>query len=90
MQSLALPRTLERELASNDNEGSYLVDKDGNAYEPYSLAWRYLGMYIDCDADKQVSDDNNSGSGDGNDCARKLLWAAVSRTQQKKPTWRPY
>jgi hypothetical protein len=28
---------------------SYLVDASGNAYEPYALSWRYLGMYADCD-----------------------------------------
>lgn len=28
---------------------SYLLDASGNAYEPYALSWRYLGMYADCD-----------------------------------------
>ena len=32
---------------------SYLVDGNGNPYEPYSLSWRYLGMYIDCDIQDQ-------------------------------------
>jgi hypothetical protein len=41
---------------SNDNQQqSYLVDSSGNAYEPYSLAWRYLGMYIDCDFEPAAS-----------------------------------
>ena len=41
-----------RELSGDDNDddnNNYLVDAEGNSYEPYSLAWRYLGMYIDCD-----------------------------------------
>ena len=33
-----------------NNQNQYLlVDKDGITYDPYSLAWRYLGIYIDCD-----------------------------------------
>lgn len=76
-----------RNLESNDgNFESYLVDKHGNEYEPYSLAWRYLGMYIDCDVDTvQASQQEEEDEGDrrlenddDNDCARKLLWAAVS------------
>lgn len=92
---------------SNDNQQqSYLVDSTGNEYEPYSLAWRYLGMYIDCDfepASGSYEDDELQGnydrrtktrrrttteqqrslggsgdSGDGGDCERVLLWAAVS------------
>jgi hypothetical protein len=39
---------------------NYLVDKDGNLYEPYSLAWRYLGLYVDCNSE-------NNGGGDGHD-----------------------
>ena len=35
---------------SNDDYESLLVDSRGNSYEPYSLAWRYLGLYSDCDA----------------------------------------
>ena len=75
-----------------DNGDSYLVDKDGEEYEPYSLAWRYLGMFIDCDDDpssgqdnddddeerrrRHLSQDNNDPSDSG--CKRKVLWAAVS------------
>lgn len=71
--------SLERDLSSNDN--SYFVDTEGNAYEPYSLAWRYLGMYLDCDleeGDALQDDEEANGSGEENDCSRKLLWAAVS------------
>ncbi|KAL3936388.1 MAG: hypothetical protein SGARI_002576, partial [Bacillariaceae sp.] len=86
-----IPRALESN--DNDGQGSYLVDGDGNAYDAYSLAWRYLGMYIDCDVDDANSDISsyvggddvyrkqrknrklNSGD-DGDDCSRKVLWAA--------------
>lgn len=74
-----------------DNGDSYLVDQDGEEYEPYSLAWRYLGMFIDCEDD---TDDDGVDGVDGdqdeerrhlsqdNDqsdsgCRRKVLWAAV-------------
>ena len=69
--------------SSDEDFTSYLVDQDGNEYEPYSLAWRYLGMYIDCDIDEESNQEerrlggSDSGSGDG-DCERVLLWAAVS------------
>lgn len=66
------------------------MDSSGNPYEPYSLAWRLLGTYMDCDlqgeeGDEEEKDDEEhdgrrrrrlSGSGDGDDCQRKLLWAA--------------
>ena len=39
-----------RSLGSNHGYESLLVDSRGNSYEPYSLAWRYLGLYSDCDA----------------------------------------
>lgn len=70
-------RTLE---GDEDNYESYLVDKNGNAYEPYSLAWRYLGTYIDCDIDAQRDEEERflEGDGDGDDCERVVLWAAVS------------
>ena len=82
-------RRQRRRLDSHDDEdqqSSFLVDKDGNEYEPYALAWRYLGMYLDCDLDEEKEDDEEeededrrlgSGSRDGG-CNRVLLWAAVS------------
>lgn len=84
-----LQRQSTRDLGgSDDNQGSYLVDKNGELYEPYSLAWRYLGMYMDCDpTQQQYADEADQefegrrgleGDGDENDCSRKLLWAAVS------------
>ena len=52
-----------------DSDGTlYLVDSDGNEYEPYATAWRYLGMFIDCGGNN-----NRYGS-----CYRRVLWAAVS------------
>eukprot|EP00592_Proboscia_alata_P017334 CAMPEP_0194393308 /NCGR_PEP_ID=MMETSP0174-20130528/123226_1 /TAXON_ID=216777 /ORGANISM="Proboscia alata, Strain PI-D3" /LENGTH=213 /DNA_ID=CAMNT_0039188977 /DNA_START=122 /DNA_END=763 /DNA_ORIENTATION=- len=61
-------------------DDSYLVDSDGTAYTSYSLAWRYLGMFIDCDNDNDNNNNNrrlssDSGDGDGS-CTRKVLWAA--------------
>jgi hypothetical protein len=55
------------------------VDSSGTAYEPYSLAWRYLGMYIDCEEENEKDGDRRRLSNDNkNECTRKLLWAAVS------------
>lgn len=74
---------------SNDNNAfqSVFVDADGNAYEPYALAWRYLGMYMDCDMyDEEEEAENENGKerqrhlsndSDDGECTRKLLWAAV-------------
>lgn len=68
-----------RQLGEEDNYVSYLVDRNGNAYEPYSLAWRYLGMYIDCDVDAQGDNEERFLEGDDDDdCQRTVLWAAVS------------
>ena len=82
-----LDRESSRDLESNDRDADYLVDEEGNSYEPYSLAWRYLGMFVDCE--KEDDDDDNDGDekerrrlssddGGNNSCARKVLWAAVS------------
>lgn len=60
-KSSLLPRALNED-NNNDQTTSYLVDANGDAYEPYSLAWRYLGMYIDCDIEE-----HNNGDKDGND-----------------------
>jgi len=83
---------MSRILDSNDNFESALVDNKGNEYEEaYALAWRYLGMYIDCDVDDYVTDDEDSGDSgsqdqdrnrmlggddDNDSCSRKILWAA--------------
>ena len=79
-----------RSLGGGDGGGdlqSLLVDKDGVEYDPNSLAWRYLGLYVDCDD----RDDNGSGSGDyggqedgGGYCQRKLLWAAYLDKRYKQ------
>ena len=51
-----------------DSDGTlYLVDSDGNEYEPYATAWRYLGMFIDCGGNN-----NNYGS-----CYRRVSGHAV-------------
>ena len=53
----------QRGLGSSGYTSPYFVDSSGNEYESYALAWRYLGIFIDCDS--------------SSDCPRKLLWAAV-------------
>jgi hypothetical protein len=86
-----LPRFLKDE--DNNGKSTYLVDANGNAYEPYALSWRYLGMYADCDLTIAMGDmdglnrrhrgrqlgnnNNNNNNGDQDDCTRKVLWAAV-------------
>ena len=87
----------DRHLNSNDNNAqSYLVDEDGNEYDPYSLAWRYIGLYIDCEIDDSTEyyynkeDVGNVYRGrrklpedddEGGNCERKLLWAAYVDTR---------
>eukprot|EP00536_Pseudo-nitzschia_multiseries_P002148 jgi/Psemu1/317814/estExt_fgenesh1_pm.C_280027 len=98
-----LDHAVNRNLYDAEDYDSYLVDSQGNQYEPYSMSWRYLGAYIDCDIQQQGGDDVDesniyrkltrqlfgsttepsskrrdlgSGSGDGDDCSRKVLWAA--------------
>ncbi|KAG7349587.1 hypothetical protein IV203_012184 [Nitzschia inconspicua] len=56
--------TFPRALNDNENnsgQSSFLVNANGDAYDPYSLAWRYLGMYIDCDIDEHSQSDGNGG-----------------------------
>jgi hypothetical protein len=60
-----LDRILNEEQHDNDNDNGnqdsqqsiVLVDSNGVEYDSYALAWRYLGMYMDCDVD-----DYNVGS----------------------------
>jgi len=71
-------------LLSESNDYQYenhFIDKDGNEYDPYSLAWRYLGLYMDCADDQQNNGGNNNdrrglSGDDGGSCPRVLLWAA--------------
>jgi len=75
-------RAKQRGLEGEKNYQNYLVDKDGVEYDPYSLAWRYLGLYIDCNADNGDDDHDNHNNhrrlheDEGGQCQRKLLWAA--------------
>jgi hypothetical protein len=81
-----LNRPQHRKLAGDQKEGenqfvSYLVDKDGKEYEPYSLAWRYLGMHIDCETTADDDENKNNRELESHDdgeqnCQRVLLWAA--------------
>lgn len=62
-----------RGLGSNDADyySTYIVDKNGNEYEPYSLAWRYLGMYMDCDPQDYADDDYEEDDAQGDDEERR-------------------
>jgi hypothetical protein len=44
--------------SSSSGHYTYLVDANGNSYDPYSVAWRYLGMYIDCDLE-EIEDESD-------------------------------
>lgn len=82
MSAVSFPLPLEdrRHLGGSGDENGYFTDPEtGESYPPYSLSWRYLGMYIDCDANnnnndrqRSLNEDNNNNSG----CQRQLLWAA--------------
>ena len=81
-----------RSLRGEDLE-NLLVDKDGVAYDPNSLSWRYLGLYVDCDdqdnngsgsRDDGNGNDDGGGGGGGSYCQRKLLWAAYLDKRYKQ------
>jgi hypothetical protein len=78
-----------RQLGKDNDKNSYFVDADGNAYEPYAMAWRYLGLFIDCSSDsdehgkqqrnkrRSLNNNNNNNNGSSaSSCQRRLLWAA--------------
>lgn len=55
-------------------DGEYMQDNQGNRYATYSLSWRFLGMFIDCDL--EVSNARRRQL-EENECTRKVMWAAV-------------
>ena len=59
----------QRELDDAGYYYNYFADQYGYAYEPYSLSWRYLGMYIDCDIEgaNNAYDGENGDEDDGDD-----------------------
>ena len=63
----------ERQLGGSE-DGGYLVDAYGNSFPPYSLSWRYLGVFID-----NCNNNNNNNrqleDADSSSC-RRVLWAA--------------
>jgi hypothetical protein len=73
----------------NEEEDGYFVDVNGNAYDSYAMAWRYLGLFIDCsDSDSENRGrrdlkDNDNGSSSSSNCPRRLLWAAYVDEQYK-------
>jgi hypothetical protein len=72
--------TTSRLLGGGD--GDYMQDDQGNKYATYSMSWRYLGMYIDCDLPEPDVDAVNRQrrhlkDNKNNQCVRKVMWAAV-------------
>lgn len=68
-----------RDLGSGDEDNFLVNPRTGEEYEPYSMAWRYLGVYLDCDRDDEAEEERQrrlSGDDDA-PCRRKVLWAAV-------------
>ena len=57
---------MRRSLEGDSNDegiNAYLQDEHGNDYDPYSTAWRYLGVYTDCDI--STEDDQRRKLDDG-------------------------
>lgn len=69
------------------------IDGGETYYDEYAQAWRMIGMYIDCNVEEYVDQEEGEGqeqqeaeeNQDGDDaysnmggCQRYLLWAAVS------------
>lgn len=80
MGGFRLPQEAEDRLLAEQDNTDYFTDANGDEYDPYSLAWRYLGMYIDCDFEESEleTDDLQRRLESGDDaCYRKILWAAV-------------
>jgi hypothetical protein len=59
----------------------YFVDSYGNEYESYAMAWRYLGMYMDCSSSSRrqlrTLSWYDSYYKKSKTCYPKILWAAV-------------
>jgi hypothetical protein len=72
--------------AANHRFNGIFADGSETLYDGYATAWRFLGLYQDCDA--CVMGDNNNGevqsaaeciaNGIQTSCKRYALWAAVS------------
>ena len=88
--------TLQRMLTNGNDYYDYdanFVDGSTPYYEDEQQAWRYLGLFIDCNPEPELSDDDGNdddyvneqgrlleGSQDenvNNTCIRYVLWAAV-------------
>lgn len=56
------------------------VDGLETQYNEYAQAWRYMGLYIDCEyqaQNQQRERDLEEQNNNGNVCKRYLLWGAV-------------
>lgn len=54
------------------------VDGQETQYNDYAQAWRYMGLYIDCEANAQNDQRRVEEQQAQNGCKRSLLWGAVS------------
>lgn len=78
LPGLSVRRSLEQ---VQDAQTEYLLDDTGVEYDPYSLAWRYLGMFIDCDLENYTPHSHRNLEEDETiSCPRKVMWAAVSKS----------
>lgn len=55
------------------SEQTLFVDGAETYYSAYAQAWRYVGYYVDCNADEE---ERRRLGGDEGGCVRYLLWAA--------------
>ena len=59
------------EANGSDEYTAYFTNTtSGYLYESYSLAWRYLGMYIDCDLKNGGSGSSSSSNNKNNNNAK--------------------
>lgn len=79
---------------NDDSFQSHLVDSKGDEYDPYSLSWRYLGVYIDCDVEAMIDgEDDNYDEGESPDdrkFRRRLSGSNDDGSCSRKLLWSAY
>ena len=86
--------TFKRQLFGQDERDlttaygtNFFADSQQTYYDPYQMAWRFLGHMVKCGypSDRYEQQSQHSHSNDNNNefgknyCQRYLLWAAVSK-----------